>query len=264
MGSFITLIESLAPGIYVIAGILLLWNLRLIGIARGEIRFAQYGLEKELAQRRGGRAITIGFVMVELIIGAWAISTLAAPAWSDGLPDRTETRIVGDFLTSTPVGGGELGIDVNARPTAADAILATAPPPSTPVGTISQNSDPRRGCDPDTAWIQIPGNGQIIFEELDIIGTANVLNFSKYRFEIRSISSDQFNLYTEGQVDYINPVQDNVLGRLLPAPLLTGEYRFRLTVFDASENLTGLCEITIFIERPPVTETPQGGGTGLQ
>jgi hypothetical protein len=256
MGGFISLIENLAPGIYVIAGLLLLWNIRSWFVSRGELRFAQYGLEKELAQRRGGRAVTLVLVMVELLIAVWAISTLAAPTWSDGLPDTPAVNIAQDFFTATPAGDGELAIDPNAPPTAGPGILATAPPPSTPVGTIGP-SDPRRGCDPDRAWIQIPGNGQYVFEEMDIIGTANVPNFSKYRFEIKGVAQNEFSLFP---VDYTQPVVNNVLGRVLPTALLPGEYRFRLTVFNTNNDVTGQCEITIWITEPQPSPTPLGAG----
>lgn len=257
MGGFISLIENLAPGLYVIGGLMLLWNIRALFVSRGELRFAQYGLEKELAQRRGGRAVTLVFVMAELLIAVWAISTLAAPTWSDGLPDTPEINVARDFFTATPAGGGELAIDANARPTDGPGILATAPPPSTPVGTI-QPSDPRRGCDPETAWIQIPANGQLIFEETSIIGTANVENFSKYRFEIRNVeNASNFSLFPAA--DYTEPVVNNVLGNILPV-LFNGEYRFRLTVFDTNNAVAGQCEITIFITEPPLTATPLGAG----
>lgn len=257
MGAFISLIESLAPGLYVLAGVLLFLNLRSLMMAQGELRFAQYGLEKELAQRRGGRAITLIFVMIELLVAIWAISALAAPTWSDGLPSTAVVNSGRNFTTSTPVGDGSLGIDAEAGPTAGPGILATAPPPSTPIGTIGP-FDQRVGCDPDVAWIQIPANGQYVFEEMDVLGTANSPDFAKYRFEIRGTAEDQFSVYTP--TDFTNPVQDGILGRILPVYLLEGEYRFRLTVFNTVNEVVGSCEITIWITEPQATATPIGAG----
>ena len=257
MGGFISLIENLAPGIYVVAGAVFLWNLRTLFISRNELRFAQYGLEKELANRKGGRAFTIAILMIEVLIAAWAISSLAAPTWSEGLPATQEVNAQSDFRSATPAGGGVLGIDANVQPTSGPNILSTAPPPSTPVGTIGPN-DPPVGCDPDVAWIHFPGNGQYVFEEIDIIGTADAPNFSKYRFEIKGVVEESFSLFT--QADYTSPVRNNVLGRIFPLTLLFGEYRFRLVVFDTNNEVVGLCEITIWIEEPQPTATPLGGG----
>ena len=258
MGAFISLVENLAYGLYVLAGLVLVLQLRAIFIARGELRFAQYGLEKELAEQRGGRAITLLLLMIELMVAVWAISTLASPTWNDGIPDTPIVNADRDFRTSTPIGGGSLDIDANAGPTAGPGILATAPPPSTPIGTIGP-SEPRRGCDPDVAWIQIPANGQFIFEEMDIIGTANSPDFSKYRFEIRGMEEDQFSVYTP--TDFTSPVVDGVLGRVFPLFLIPDrEYRFRLMVFNNINEVVGSCEITIWITDPQPTATPIGGG----
>lgn len=253
MGGFLSLITSLATGLYVICGFLLFWNLRVFYTARNELRVAQFGLERELAERRGGRALTMVLFMLEIIITIWAISSIASPAWSEGLPGPTQTARP-TFITSTPAGGGSFDIQ-NTGPTEI-SIPATFAPPSTPQGTIGPR-DPRGGCDTNTAWIEYPANGMYVFQVETILGTANIENFGKYRFEIRSLESSEFSLYPR---DYDRPMVNGPLGELNPARLLPGEYRFRLVVFNTNNDVMARCEITIWITDPVPTATPIGAG----
>lgn len=257
MGEFLSLIENLAPGLYVLGAVIFLWHIRSLWIASSELRFAQFGLERELAQRRSGRSFTFVAVIVELMIAVWGISTLAVPTWNEGLPLTAMPNAVRTFETNIPLNNGDtFDIDPNRAPTSGPGILATFAPPSTPIGTIGP-SDARVGCDPDRAWIQVPANGQYIFEDMTIIGTANVENFAKYRFEIKGISQSNWSVYTEGE--RTDPVMNGPLGNIVPfGALLTGEYRFRLVVFNTLDEVAATCEITIWITDPQPTATPLG------
>lgn len=256
MGGFFSLIENLATGLYVISGFLLVWNLRILWLARGELQYAQFGLEKELAERRGGKALTMVILMVEAIGAVWAISNISSPAWSEGLPYPTPTAMI-TFATGAPPGSG-VGSGINIQNTGPTdiAIPATFAPPSTPQGTIGPR-DSRSGCDPSHAWIEYPANGMYIFQTEDIVGTASIDNFSKYRFEIRSIDSDQFSVLPD---DHSTPVLNGKLGNFVPFYLLPGEYRFRLVVFNTNSEVAARCEITVWVTDPVPTATPIGGG----
>lgn len=254
MGAFFSLIENLSTGLYFICGVLLIWNLRSLMQARHELQLAQYGLEREMAERHGGRALTTVLLMAEFIIVVWGISSYASPTWSEGLPDSdTESNIDSPFITNTPAGDGSF--DIQVRTLAPTDVLATAAAPSTPVGTIGPRSQ-RTGCDPNQAWIDYPANGMYVFEEVPVTGTANLENFAKYRFEIRKATDVDFSLYSKG--DYNQPVVNGELGSFLPSVLLPGEYRFRLTVFDTNNNIRASCEITINIIEPVPTATLLG------
>ncbi len=257
MGGFLSLIENLAPGLYVLAGAIFLWHLRSLWVASSELRFAQFGLERELAQRRGGRSFTFVAIMVELMIVVWGISAFAAPTWQAGLPPDISPVIVRTFATNPPSNSGDgFNVDPNRAPTAGPGILSTFAPPSTPIGTIGP-SDPRIGCDPDRAWIQIPANGQYISQDTTILGTANVDGFAKYRFEIKGISQSNFSVYTDGE--RTSPVINGPLGSIVPfGALLIGEYRFRLVVFNTLDEVAALCEITVWIADPQPSPTPLG------
>jgi hypothetical protein len=63
--------------------------------------------------------------------------------------------------------------------------------------------------------------------------------------------------------DYASPVTEGPLGSIVPQNFVPGEYRFRMTVFDASGSMRAACEITIFISEPLPTQTPIGAGVSI-
>jgi hypothetical protein len=256
MGSFILFIDSISVGLYIFIALLFVWNIRAFIMARSELHVAQFGLEREMAQRQGGRSFTLLIIAIELLVFVWAITAFAAPTWRDGLPeDALNLGPVEDFRTSTPSQLGEF----NPIPTTGGSdfeIIQTAPPPSTPVGTIIAPGG-REGCTVDQAFIQIPGDGQLIFEPIEIIGVANVENFSFYKFELRR-DRPGTNFAPIGG-DYTQPVLEmGPLGQFIPSNYLNGGYRLRLMVFDSSSMPVASCELSISIDDPVPTETPIG------
>ena len=205
--------------------------------------------------------MTLLFLSLELMVLVWAIATVSAPTWRDGLPPDFKGANDGiPFATAIPIAGE--GFVVQARLTDDIGILSTAPPPSTPSGTIIAPGG-REGCIYDTAYIAIPDDGMRVFEPIKIQGVADIDNFAFYRFEIRkSGAGGNFAPLPQDHVQPIplNPEQLGELGQLIPDLYLDGEYRFRLVVFDTNSNPVASCEITIFISPPVPTETPIGAG----
>ncbi len=261
MGNLFFFIESVDIGLYIFIAVLFVWNIRSLVVAQHELREAQFGLEREMAQRRGGRSITLLFLSLELIVLVWAIATISAPTWRDGLPPDFKGEFDGTpFATDVPVAGE--GFVVQARSTEDFSIVQTAPPPSTPSGTIIAPGG-REGCIYDTAYIAIPDDGMRVFEPINIKGVADIDDFAFYRFEIRKSGTD--GNFAPLPQDHVQPVpltngELGELGQLIPDLYLDGEYRFRLVVFDTNSNPVASCEITIFISQPVPTETPIGAG----
>lgn len=253
MGDFIEFIESISLGVYFICGFFLIWNLRSLMIARGEQHVARYQLEREFADRRGGRSLTIIILMAEILIFIWATTTLASPAWSEALSDNPskDTDSPRSFQTSTAAREGSFDIEAVGGPT--DILIPrTAAPPSAPTGTI-RPSDQREGCDISHAYIEYPVNGMVVSQYETVHGTASLDDFSKYRFEIKSANSDTFSVISN---DARTPVIEGPLGAIEPFNLIPGEYRFRLVVFDTNNQMLAHCEITIWIEDAVPTATP--------
>jgi hypothetical protein len=115
------------------------------------------------------------------------------------------------------------------------------------------------GCDTPNATLQVPGNGMIVFEPMLVRGTAYTDNFSFYKFELSGAATG--GNFAPVPVDGTNPVQETGdLGQFVPAFYEPGEYRFRVVVFDTTNTVRAVCEMTIFISEPIPTPTPLATG----
>jgi hypothetical protein len=110
------------------------------------------------------------------------------------------------------------------------------------------------GCDTDNATLQIPANGMVVFEPIDVRGTAFIDDFAFYRFELRGEST--FNEFAP-LADYTQPVSElTSLGQFVPTFYEPGEYQFRLNVFDIAGDVKATCTVNIIISEPIPTPTP--------
>ncbi len=262
IASLVFLIEQIAPGLYIMsAGGVLLMVRRLI-FARRDLVVSQFTLEREHALVKQASAITLGGLLFEFAIAVWAVANVMAPTIEDirlgedvgGIPPQER------FVTSTPGPNPPVALGVDGPIDSGPDLFASPVPTVTPVGTILPDAPEIVGCARDAAWIHVPGNGQLLFEATTVTGTASVSDFSFYRFEIKpAISGAEF-----APIGGDNPVPmvNGPLGEILPFNFPTGEYRFRLVVFDNTKTLRASCEITIHISDPPSTPTPIPTSTG--
>ena len=272
MSEFVYLIERAALGLYLLCGMSFLFSLRRWMIAQGDLRRSEFELERELAIRKQSSAVTWTLGVVEVALAVFAIANVVAPTLrSDALeakgvvanePDTSE------FLTATPGGTGQEVDAMFATVTAQAAagaggpnLLLTPIPTATSVGTIvpEVQAVATEGCDTDQAKLQVPANGQQVFDALIIEGTAWTDNFSSYKFEI---SGDA----TGGQFAPIGNIgttavrEQGVLGQVPLAGLQPGVYQFRLAVFDNTTTLKAFCTVNVMLTLRPPTATPPGGG----
>ncbi|NLX09718.1 MAG: hypothetical protein GXY36_08695 [Chloroflexi bacterium] len=261
MTSLVFFVEQIALGLYILcAGGILLMAYRLLR-ARRELALSQFKLEREQALVRQASSITLGGLLLETLVGVWAIANLMAPTLRDAeLSGVRQTASRPErFVTSTPGVNPPIALDAGQPIGSGEqALFATPAPTATPVGTIIPAAPDMVGCPRDSAWLLVPGNGQLIFEATTVWGTASIGDFAFYRFEIRpAVSGTEF---APIGGDYTEPVVDGPLGEIIPLNFPTGEYRFRLTVFDNTYQMRHLCEVTIHISDPPPTPTPIGAG----
>ncbi len=260
MASLVFFVERIAFGLYILcaAGILLM-AFRLFQ-ARRELAVSQFKLEREHALVRQATAVTFGGLLLEIAVGVWAIANLMAPTIRDiRTGDETSALLAAErFVTSTPalsapmeLGSGQSG-GANV-----EGIFATPVPTNTPVGTILPDAPEIVGCPRDSAWLLVPGNGQLIYEATTVFGTASIADFAFYRFEIKPAGPNEEFAPIGG--DYTTPVIEGPLGDLFPRNFPTGQYRFRLSVFDNTNMLRAVCEVTITLSEPPPTPTPLAG-----
>lgn len=260
MSSLVFFVETISSGLYILFGGGILWMAARLLRARRDLALAQFKLEREQALVRRASAITLGGLLVELLLSVWAISTFVAPELRDFSVTGRTSSAAERFVTSTPAANAPLSLNTTPQSgSSGDTIFATPVPTATLIGTIMPDAGDIVGCPSDAANITVPANGQLIFESTTVIGTASISNFAFYRFEIKP---DATGAEFAPIGDYDQPVIDGPLGDIAPLNFTPGKYRFRVTVFDNTQWMRALCEITIFIGEPEATSTPIVPTTG--
>jgi len=277
------LIQQASVGLYLLCAVGLLFSSRIYFASRNQLHFAGFELERELARRKEASAITQILALVEVMLAVFAIANVIAPSLqSDPISNQNPQAVIqatyAPFYTSTPGGNGALPA-VNGTPGAGGAnsidnlmasvtaqflqqdntqgkILITSTNAPTPVGTINPDAPKVVGCDTPNAQLEVPANGQIIFDSVTIIGVANIPNFALYKFELNGPSTG--NAFTPYGGDKTSPVQQKgVLGQLTLNAFQPGLYKFRLAVFDTTNALKASCTVNVELrERPPTATLP--------
>jgi hypothetical protein len=271
MSSLVFLIEQIANGLYLLCGVGVLIGLRALFGARRELTIAEFELERELALRRQSGAITWTLIAIEVALAVYAIKTVVAPAMRSDLSIGGQSAVIAPFQT-LPAGQATLlnaqGTPVDANAPDAALLTLTALPPGSGVvlglsatpaptlpGTIEPGAPAPVGCTNADAFLQVPANGQVLFESVTVLGTANTANFAHYKFELSGPSTS--NTFAPYGGDKQTPVTTTgVLGQLSLTPFAPGTYLFRLTVFDNTNQLKASCQVTVFIRPRPPTQTP--------
>ncbi len=263
MTGMMFLIDQLAIGLYILIGIGVFLAWRNWGLAQRDFRETYFELERGLARYRRANAVTGLILLIEaalLVLGIQRVVVPTLEAQNEELGQILAPVEDLPFSTPTPQVRDDTGIDDSevanlidaTQPFEAIQITPTLTP--TPVGTIVPNPGEVVGCDTDNAMLQVPANGMVVFEAVDVRGTAHIDNFAFYRFELRGEStSNEF----APLVDYTQPAQElTSLGQFVPSFYLPGEYQFRLNVFDISGEVKATCTLNIIISDPIPTPTP--------
>jgi hypothetical protein len=257
----VSLIEQIAPGLYILLGVGVFWLWRRWGGARHDLRATHFEFERDLYRNRAANALTSLILLVEVTLVVVGIQQVVAPTIraSNGTTE-TATIIDPPFNTPTPP-----PVDFNSSPIDSSGVVIgendtsgqiqlTAVATATPVGTLLPNPAPVAGCDSAEAMLQIPANGMLVFSAIKIVGTAYTENFSSYRFELKGAATQ--NNFAP-LAEYIVPVNEmGDLGQFVPSFYEPGPYQFRLTVFDITNTLRAACTVNITISEPIPTATP--------
>lgn len=263
MTALVFFIEQIAIGLYILVGVGIFWVWRYKYLtARRELRATHFELERDIYRYQQANWLTVLVVLVEIGLVVVGVQQVVAPTIRGTtntslqvIPDQVD----GVFATATPapVALGVSPIDasgVNLGEEEVEQVQATPTLTPTPVGTILPNPPPIAGCDTSGATLQVPANGMLIFEPINVIGTASTENFAFFRFEIKGPAT--FDNFAPLR-DYDQPVPNTgVLGQFVPAFYQPGEYQFRLTVFDITNTLKAACTVNITISEPIPTATP--------
>jgi hypothetical protein len=262
MRTLVFLIEQVAPGLYILVGAGIVWMLRRWYRARINLRRTHFELERDIFRYQRANAFTILILLLELGLAVLGIQAVVVPTLRS-TASETSVDVVIDPPFYTPTAAqpqfGNSPIDASGVTLGSEQlvkVLATPTLTPTPVGTILPNAPAIEGCTTPNATLQVPANGMLVFEPVNVIGTAFVDNFAFYRFEIKGPQT--FNSFATIR-DYDRPVKEQgLLGQFVPAFYQPGAYQFRLTVFDVTNTLKAACTINMTITEPIPTATPLG------
>lgn len=262
MTAVVFFIEQTAIGLYILNGLGILVTLRRWGRMRRDYRATNFELEREIFRYKGANALTLIILLIEAALVILGVQQVVAPTIrATGDTSLQVVQVVDDGFTASPT---PPVVDFNAAPIDASGVtigeqeivqvVATPTLTPTPVGTILPNPDPVSGCDTPNATLQVPANGMLVFEPVNVLGTAYTDNFAFYRFELNGPQTfGSFAIIRE----YGQPVSAlGELGQFVPSFYQPGDYQFRLTVFDITNTLKAACTINITISEPIPTPTP--------
>jgi hypothetical protein len=226
MAAVLDFFIRLAPLIFLVLALGLLFGIRRMVQARTEMRGAAYGLEREIAHRHKSQAISalvlVGFLaFAELVLVVFLVPNI--PALS-----QLATLTMNPLLTPT-----------STFPLEFMETLGAGTPGSSP--TVQET-----GCIPGQIDIISPKPGDEIQGSITLKGTANIPNFGFYKYEFSPIGSDAWATVLANR----KSVQDGDLGDWDTSAVATGDYHLRLVVTDNQGNELPACIVPVRIKAP--------------
>lgn len=191
-----------------------------------EWREAYYGLEKEFALRRMGRAVALLALVLILACGELLIGSIIVPSLPAAFFLATPTL----DLLSTPT--GTISADLATQ-------LALTP---RPIPTVQG----AQGCQPGRIVITSPKAGSEVQGTVDIQGTVNIPNLGFYKYEVAPINSDTWATISAGRDIRVN----KSLGNWDTTAVTPGDYQLRLVVTDNQGQALPACVIPVRVVPP--------------
>jgi hypothetical protein len=227
MTGILSFFVNLAPFIFALLALGLIFGLRQITRARQEERGAAFGLEREIAQNHMRQATATLGVVTFLALAEFVLVVFVVP----NIPGLTQlaTPTMNPLMTPTgtfPLEFMEtLGVVTPGGPT--QTIQAT-------------------GCIPGQIDITTPKPGDTVKGSIELIGTANIPNFGFYKYEFAPLGSDTWATIVANNL----VVQDGNLGNWDTSAITPGDYQLRLVVSDNQGNNLPACVIPVRIIAP--------------
>ena len=212
--------------IYVILGILALWQIRKFALAWEELRGAFFGMERDAAQSRVNTAASLIVFFIIMAVVEFTLVTFVVPTVPGANPLPTTT------------------LDLLATPT------TTLPAPTqTPGGTQEATPTPvevlaAEGCVAGQINLTSPTNGTKVSGSVTISGSADIPNFGFYTLQIARPGDVIWLPILVGQ----QPIKSDILGTWDTSSLVPGEYMFKLVVTDNVGNELDPCAIQVLVE----------------
>jgi hypothetical protein len=249
------LIARYAIVLYVLCALGVLFYIRAAFLARRKEDVALFSLEREDAASQNIRSWLMAGVCVLIGLGVYGMGRFVVP----NLPSEPaqETPEIAFLLTPSPVATITSPPTMTPEPTATRAPVPTVAPIATPLQRAPDTPVPTSSgegvgglvpaaCTSAGTQIVSPRNGDYLSGAVDVAGTANLPNFSFYKFEVQWPGSTEW--VTLQSFD--TPVAGGFLGTwdTTPEAYQPGVYKFRLVVVDNTGNFPEPCVISVILE----------------
>jgi hypothetical protein len=234
-------VESYENVLFGILGLLELWYLRGYFIATQKLRIGAYIVERETAIRDRNVSMSMLIVLSGAICMVYFGSRRILPAMST--------------ILSVPKNPNEGAVMITKVPTITPDVVLLLPGQATPVlnkklDTVTRVSTQvpigGSGCDNKNAVIYSPLPGAVLSGEVEVQGTADIVDFAFYVLEISTLGDNWLTVHTQDI-----PVLSDVLGSWNASFYAQGEYGFRLVVYNAAGAYPVPCVIPIYIGSGP-------------
>ncbi len=214
--------------IYLLLGILAVWQARKFTLAWEDLRAAAFGLEQESARGRLSWSASILVLVFLLAVAEFSLVSFITPA----IPEANTLPTATLDLLATPT------VTLQGPPQASLALTETTPgaPQAATQGT----------CIPGVIDILAPQSGDTVRDVVEIIGSANTPNFGFYKFEIAATNDDNWLTIQAGDV----PVEEDILGYWDTSLLPVGDYTLRLIVTDNQGQAAPPCTVQVRVDVP--------------
>lgn len=216
--------------IYLFLGVIAVWQLRKVFLAWNELRGAAFGLERETAQGRLNRAVSILVFVLVLGLFEFALVAYVVPNTPGASPLFTPTLDLMASPTTTLVGENGAPIDATPEPGTAPADL----------------SELEGSCQLDQVMILSPTSGETVQDIVEIIGTANIPDFGFYKYETTPAGQETWLTIQAGNTIVV----EDRLGFWDTTRLTPGDYWLRLVVTDNEGQPSPPCVINVRVAAP--------------
>jgi hypothetical protein len=245
--------------IYILCSLGLVWYLSELWKSHRILRSAMFGLEQERGRRIQRRAISY-IAFFALVLGVVAYVNLQiAPTLSPALlrpPTPTPNIFATPLSSPTPLGGPQpdAASTLSVAPTVTLSSQESLPAlteddesslTTTVIPTATQFID-LEDCSTETN-ISAPPDGASAIGSVTFFGTATTQSFSTFDLEALGPETDnQWESITEGGIS--NPIVDGILWTADLSGWEPGLYIIRLSVFNATDEVTGQCTIQLTLD----------------
>ena len=251
--------------IYIVCAFGLVWYVNQLLQARGILRRAMFGLEREQGRAIRNSALVFILVFSAVISAVYYVNAQIAPDLPAEIlkpPTATPDIFMTRLSSPTPLGtpGAPLATatlpfvptvtlpgqnnsiiieqDINGT-----LVITTREPEATSVPVITTPATPTIACTPQLN-ISEPRDGSVVSGLITFSGTADTENFQFYRLEANGPETNgQWSSLLGRTVD--QTVNESVLGQANLQNWSSGPYLVRLTAVDSNNNESDICVIQV-------------------